>query len=64
MILALATAGAKLALAIVDRIPDPDPELRRMRAEHRNELAVMREWHRQERWRARMARRRERRAAR
>ena len=57
MLLPLVTAAANLAAAIVERIPEPDPELRRLRVEHRAALAKLREEHRQERWRAREARR-------
>lgn len=44
----LLTVAADLARAIVDRLPEPDPELRRMRAEQRLERARVREQHRHE----------------
>lgn len=49
----LVRSALDLATAIVERIPKPDPELRRLRVERRAELAKLREEHRQERWRTR-----------
>lgn len=44
-LLGIVEAGLRLADAIAERLPEPDPELRRMRVE----LRQMREEHRQER---------------
>lgn len=55
---ALVTGVVRIAAAVLDLVPEPDPELRKQRQIHRQELAAMRAQHRHERLMARIERRR------
>ena len=55
---ALVAGVVKLAAAVLELVPEPDPELRKQRQLHRQELAAMRAQHRHERLMARIERRR------
>lgn len=56
MILTAILAGVQLASAIVERLPERDPELRRLQVEHRQAMDSLRSKQRHERRMARLAR--------
>lgn len=50
-------AGVQLATSLLEHLPESDPELRRLRAQHRMEMAALQACHRHERRMARLTRR-------